>query len=241
MNPAQPPQRPLKALSSMATKALLKDLCGEFAPSQAWPLEIESTGGVDAAKRVAAGEAVDLVLLASDAIDRLMSAQQVMPHSRGDWVLSSVAMATPASAPRPDIHDEASLKAAVAAAPSIGYSTGPSGVYLEQLFARWGMSEAVKAKLVVPPPGTPVGALIASGQVALGFQQRSELIHLQGITVLGDLPSDVAYTTIFSSALGLSLAQDPQRLAAAQAWQQHLMSSATTEAKRRHGMQPVTP
>lgn len=223
----------------MATKALLHDLCTEAGEIGGWSLSVESIGGVDAAKRVAAGEVVDLVLLASDAIDRLMAAGQVMPQSRGDWVLSSVAMAVPAAAPRPDIHNEATLQAAVAAAASVGYSTGPSGAYLEQLFARWGMSDAVKAKLVVPPPGTPVGALIASGQVALGFQQRSELVHLQGITLLGDLPSDVAYTTIFSSALGASLAQDPQRLAAARAWQQHLMSAATEAAKRRHGMLPA--
>lgn len=222
----------------MATKALLQDLSAAFSAASGIAVEVESTGGVDAAKRVANGEKVDLILLASDAIDRLMANGQAMPASRGDWVLSSVAMAVPAGAPKLRITDEASLRAAVEAASSIGYSTGPSGSYLERLFQSWGLTEAVKAKLVVPAPGVPVGALIAKGQVSLGFQQRSELTGLAGITLLGDLPEDIAYTTIFSSALGLALAHDPERQRATQMWQAFLMSPQTAEVKRRHGMQP---
>lgn len=239
MSPLTFANQPLQGLSSMATKALLHDLTQAFTAHSGMAVKVESTGGVDAAKRVAAGEAIDLVLIASDAIDRLMAAQQVLPNSRVDWVQSDIAMAVRDGDPAPAIHDEASLKAAVAAARSLGYSTGPSGAYLEQLFERWGLTEVVRAKLVVPPPGVPVGALIAQGEVALGFQQRSELVNLPGLQVLGDLPSDVAYTTTFSSALGLHLAQDPQRLAAVQAWQTFLASEATASAKQRHGMRAL--
>ncbi|MEY2781376.1 MAG: hypothetical protein RL307_1080 [Pseudomonadota bacterium] len=232
--------QPLRALSSMATKALLKDLCAEFVQQSGMALELESTGGVDAAKRVAAGEPVDLVLLASDAIDRLMNAGQVLAQSRGDWVLSSIAMAVPSDQPTPDIHDEASLRVAVQRATRIAYSTGPSGNYLELLFERWGLTAEVKAKLVVPPPGVPVGSLIASGEVTLGFQQRSELVSLKGIHLLGDLPADVAHTTIFSSALGLHLSQSPERQQAVRQWQTFLMSDATAQVKLRHGMRALS-
>ena len=233
-------EQPLRALSSMATKALLQDLCDEFVQQNGIALNLESTGGVDAAKRVAAGEAVDLVLLASDAIDRLLSAGQVLAQSRGDWVLSSIAMAVPSDHPAPDIHDQASLRAAVEQAARIAYSTGPSGSYLEQLFERWGLAAEVKAKLVIPPPGVPVGSLIASGEATLGFQQRSELVNLKGINVLGDLPADVAHTTIFSSALGLHLSQLPERQQAVRQWQAFLMSDATAQVKLRHGMRPLS-
>lgn len=232
--------RPLRALSSMATKALLNDLCEDFVRQHGFALDLESTGGVDAAKRVASGEEVDLVLLASDAIERLMAAGQVMAHSRGDWVLSSIAMAVPSGHAHPDIRDEASLRAAVQQASRIGYSTGPSGNYLEQLFERWGLAGEVKAKLVVPAPGVPVGKLIANAEVTLGFQQRSELVNLKGIDLLGDLPTDVAYTTVFSSALGLHLGQSPERLAAVRQWQSFLTSDATAQAKLRHGMRPLS-
>ncbi len=55
----------------------------------------------------------------------------------------------------------------------------------EKLFARWGILEQIRGRIMVPPPGVPVGSLVASGQVALGFQQLSELRNLDGITVLG--------------------------------------------------------
>ena len=67
------------------------------------------------------------------------------------------------------------------AAPTVGYSTGPSGVALIQLFERWGIAEGSAGRLVQAPPGVPVGALVARGEVALGFQQLTELMHLQGI------------------------------------------------------------
>ncbi len=57
------------------------------------------------------------------------------------------------------------------AAPSLSYSTGPSGVYLEKLFKHWEILEEIRPRIVVPPPGVPVGALVAEGRVALGFQQ----------------------------------------------------------------------
>src|SRR5690606_37393516 len=100
-----------------------------------------------------------------------------------------------AGAPRPDIGTGDALRAAVLAAPSIGYSTGPSGVALQALFARWGIADEVKQRTVQAPPGVPVGTLIARGEVALGFQQRSELIHVEGIDILGPLPADIAIDT----------------------------------------------
>jgi molybdate transport system substrate-binding protein len=226
----------LRGISSMATKALLADLTQAYLAQTGVTLQIESVGGVDAAKRVQAGEALDVVLLASDAIDRLMAAGVVQPGSRSDWVRSPVAVAVPAGAARPDLSNEAAVKAAVLASPTLSYSTGPSGVYLESLFARWGIADEVKARIVVPPPGTPVGALVARGQAALGFQQLSELIALPGIDVLGTLPADVAFITTFSAGVPQVIADDAARVASVNAFLKFLASPDVADVKRKHGM-----
>ena len=220
----------------MATKALLADLTQAYLAQTGVTLQIESVGGVDAAKRVQAGEALDVVLLASDAIDRLMAAGAVQPGSRSDWVRSPVAVAVPAGAARPDLSNEAAVKAAVLASPTLSYSTGPSGVYLEKLFERWGIADEVKARIVVPPPGTPVGALVASGKAALGFQQLSELIALPGIDVLGTLPADVAFITTFSAGVPQVIADDAARVASVHAFLKFLASLDVADVKRKHGM-----
>ena len=169
----------------MATRQLLADLVVAHQRQTGATWQVESVGGVDAAKRVAAGESFDLVLLASDAIDDLIRQGHLIQGSRVDWVLSSVVVAVPEGVPAPDISSEALLRQAVMQAPSLGISTGPSGNYVEKLIRGWGLGEWLEQRRVVPPPGTPVGALIAQGKVALGFQQRSEMVGLQGVQVLG--------------------------------------------------------
>lgn len=223
---------PLMGLSSMATRALLAELLDAWQAQGGAPVAMTSIGGVDAAKRVAAGEVVDVVVLASDAIDKLLAAGHLLAGSRVDLVHSAVAVAVPAGAAVPDIGSEAALKAAVLAAPTIGYSTGPSGTALLALFERWGISALVQAKLVQARAGVPVGSLVASGEVALGFQQRSELVGVAGIQLLGDLPAAVAINTIFSGAVAATCTR-PDVVRGLLAW---LAAPATAAAKQRHGM-----
>jgi len=125
----------------------------------------------------------------------------------------------------------------VLAARSIGVSTGPSGAALIRLFERWGIAPEVRGRTVTAPPGVPVGTLVGSGDVELGFQQLSELIHLGGIDVLGMLPPPIQIVTTFSAAVGAA-ARQPE---AARALLAFLASTATADAKRRHGMEPAEP
>jgi molybdate transport system substrate-binding protein len=232
-------KRILRGISSMATKSVLSQLTQSYHHLTGVTVEIESVGGVDAAKRIGQGENFDMVLLASDAIARLRDADRVIATSTHDWVQSDVAMAIPAGAATLSIHNEETLKAAVLSSPSISYSTGPSGVYLEKLFERWGVLEAIKARLVVPPPGIAVGSLVAKGEVALGFQQMSELISVSGIQILGKLPSDVAFITTFSAAIPCGLLGQDERIQDVQKFFQYLSSSPTADVKRQQGMSPL--
>ena len=225
----------LTGISSMATRALLADLLAHYPAADGCEPQMESVGGVDAAKRVLAGEAFDLVVLASDAIERLTAAGRVLPGSRVDLVHSGVAVAVPAGAALPAISTESDLRHAVLAARSIGTSTGPSGVQLAHLFERWGIAAQIQARTVVAPPGVPVGTLVARGEVELGFQQLSELIHQHGIQVLGPLPAAVQINTTFSAGV-CSASSQPQ---AARALIEFLASPQTSAAKLRFGMTPA--
>jgi len=137
-------------------------------------------------------------------------------------------VAVRADAPLPDVSSEAAVRAAVMNSPSVGYSTGPSGSYLVKLFERWG----IQPRLVQAPPGIGVATLVASGEAKLGFQQLSELVHADGIRVVGPLPREIQLDTIFTGAVCRGSRQPD----AAAAFLAYLASPLTAECKRRHGM-----
>ena len=225
----------LKGISSMATRQLLAELVADWQAQGGEPVDIESVGGVDAARRVHDGEAFDVVFLASGAIAGLEAAGRVLPGSRVDLMRSSTAVAVPAGAATPDISSEEAVRAAVLAASGIGYSTGPSGVALQALFARWGITEQVRPRLLQARPGVPVASLMASGEVALGFQQLSELLHVPGITVVGTLPQAIAIDTVFSAGVTAASA----RADAARRLLAFMAAPGAAMVKRRQGMEPV--
>jgi molybdate transport system substrate-binding protein len=216
----------------MATRQVLTDV------TDAWrhtggEVAFESVGGVEAAKRVQDGEKFDIVVLAAGALDKLVAAGRIVAASKTDLARSAVAIAVRAGAPRPAVDTEVALREAVLSAHTIGFSTGPSGVALQQLFERWGIAETIGPCVVQAPPGVPVASLITRGDVGLGFQQLSELMHLEGIDVIGPMPPGLEIVTTFSGGICTASTQ----AAAARALLDFIRSPAADEAKRRHGMQ----
>jgi molybdate transport system substrate-binding protein len=191
----------------MATKEVLEAMGSHFQYSASQTIATEAIGGVDAAKRVRAGESLDVVVLAAAVIDALIAEGHLVPGSRVDLVTSGIVVAVKQGADKPNLANADAVKQAVLAAKSIGYSTGPSGAYLERLFTQWGVFDQIKSRLVLAAPGIPVGSLVASGQAELGFQQYSELFKAPGVEVVAALPDDIQLITTFSAAISVHCAR----------------------------------
>lgn len=217
----------------MATRELLAEMVSLFERQSGQPVVSEAAGGVDVAKRVLAGEAVDVVVLASGAIDKLIADKKLLADSRVDLVKSGIAVAVKQGGATPDIGSEQSMKSAVQAARTLSYSTGPSGVYLEKMFERWGILETIRSRIVVPPPGVPVASLVAAGSVELGFQQLSELMNVPGVRVVGPLPPAIQSLTIFSGGVAANCGKP----SAARALLDFIASPAHSDLRLRQGME----
>ena len=225
----------IHVISSMATRRLLAELVARFEAMSTQAVSLESVGGVDAAARVAAGEPFDAVILAAEAIEALIAKDRVLAGSRVDLVHSEIAMAVRAGTPHHDVDTEDAVRRAVLAARSVGYSTGPSGSYLVDLFKRWNIAAGWQGRLVKAPAGTPVGSLVASGEIDLGFQQLSELIHVPGIEVIGTLPAAIRHVTTFSAGIAHT-STEPERVRALLAF---LAAPEADAIKRQNGMEPA--
>jgi len=226
---------PIKILTSMATKDALDGLVTEYPQAATQPIAIESVGGVKAADRVRAGEVLDVIVLAANVIDGLIAQGKVRAGTRHDFASSGVTVCVRAGAPKPDLRNADAVKSAVLAAKTVCYSTGPSGVYLEKLFEQWGITETIKSKLVIAPPGVAVGGLVAEGKGEIGFQQLSELIHIKGIDIAGGLPPDIQKRTTFSAGIPTTC----QNVEATQALLTFMVSPAAAATKRKNGMEPA--
>jgi len=225
----------ITGISSMAMRHVLAELGDAYEQQSGQPVAIVAVGGVDAARRVDDGEAFDFVVLAADVIEQLAAGARVHVGSRTDLARSALAIAVAAGATRPDVSSESAIRDAVLRARNIGHSTGPSGAHIVRLFERWGIADAIAMRIVQAPPGMPVGTLVARGDVEIGFQQLSELMHLPGIDVIGLLPEEIQVETLFSAAV-CTVSNYP---AAAKAWLSFLASPEADAAKRRHGMEPA--
>lgn len=225
----------LNVLSALATREAYLELIPRFEQVNGCKVTLTWAGTVDIIKRLGAGECFDLVIGSRNAIEEIVKLGKIAPGGLLDVAGSGIGVAVRRGAPRPDISSAESLKRAVLAAGTVGYSTGPSGVYLAGLFDRMGIAGDIKEKLRSVPSGGTISAIVASGEAEIGFQQISELVHAQGIDFLGPLPAEVQYVTVITAGIPIN-AREP---AAALALAQFLAGPGSKDSIVRSGLQAL--
>lgn len=188
--------------------------------------------------RLARGETADVVILDGHAADMLAASGIVRADSKVVLALSQVGMVVRAGAKVPDISTVDAFKRTLLAAQSVGYSDSGSGTYLSTvLFEKLGIADQIarkSRKVRGPPSGEPVAAVVARGEVEVGFQQVSELIHVPGVTFVGSLPAELQPGFTFAGTI-TTAARQPD---AAAALLRFLASSEAAAVKKKHGLAP---
>jgi molybdate transport system substrate-binding protein len=224
----------IRVLSTQATEEAYRELVPQFEKATGHKVTTVFTGTLGAQKRLADGESYDMIIMSSPSIDEQIKIGKVVAGSRVDIAKSGVGVGVPKGAPKPDISTTEALKKTLLAAKSIGYSTGPSGLYMTGLFEKLGLASQVKDKLRQTPTGVFVGTIIASREVEIGFQQVSELSNFPGVDYVGPLPADVQNTTVFSSGMIV----DAKEAEAAKTLVKFLTSAEAASAFKKRGMEP---
>ena len=199
----------MKVLCTNGVKSVMLDLFPAFERTSGTKLVITwgSTNGL--MKELETGASGDLAILTAETIDDLIKRGKVVAGSRVDLARSGIGIAVRKGASKPDIGTPDALKHALLAAKSVAHSkTGLSGIYFPTVLARLGIADAMKSKIVMPEPGTPVGELIAKGEAEIGVQQISELLPVAGIDIVGPLPAELQKISTFSAGL-FTGAKDP--------------------------------
>jgi molybdate transport system substrate-binding protein len=182
---------------------------------------------------LARSEPVDLVIMAGGGLDRLIGEGRIAAGSRVDLARSGIGVAVRAGAHRPDLSSAEALIRALRQAKSIAHSSSASGIYLEGLFQRLGLADALGDR-IRQIQGEPVGAVVARGEAEIGFQQVSELLPVPGIDFVGPLPAEIQQITVFASGIAAG-ACEPD---AARALIAYITAPAAAPIIRQSGMEP---
>ena len=189
--------------------------------------------------RLARGEPADVVILDDASADDLGRRGLVQPETKVELARSQIGMVVRAGAPKPDIGSVDAFRQVLLAAQSIGYSDSTSGTYLATtLFAKLGVADQVmpkSRKVRGPPSGEPVAAVVARGEVEIGFQQVSELLHVPGVTLVGAIPAELQPRFAYSAAL-TAASKEPD---AARALIRFLASPEAAATITRAGLAPT--
>ena len=225
----------INVISTQATQEAYLELAPQFERLSGHKVKTVFNGTLNVQKRLADGEPYDLVIMAGPAIDEQIKLGKALAGSRVDFAKSGTGVAVRKGTAKPDISSADALKKTLLAAKSIGYSTGPSGLYMLGVFEKLGIAEQVKAKLKQTPSGVFVGTLIANGEAEVGFQQISELMHFAGIDYVGPLPGELQRMTVFSAGIHSGARQGD----AARALVKFLTAPAAAPVIRKHGLEPA--
>jgi len=225
----------MEILCTNGVKSVMVDLVPAFERTSGTKVMITWGATNSLLKDLEGGAGGDLAILTAEAIDDLMSGGRVVAGSRVDLARSGIGVAVRKGAKRPDIASPEALKRALLAAKSVAHSkSGMSGIYFPTVLARLGIADAMKAKIVIPDPGTPIGEVVAKGDAEIGIQQISELLPVAGIDIVGPLPAALQKITTFSAGV-LTAAKEPDAAAA-------LLKFVAAEAPRllkQKGLEPA--
>ncbi len=229
-------QSPVSILAPAAFASALDVLAKDYEPglvSVAYgPAAGPAPDGITS--RLQAGASCDFVILPHVLAQAELSAGRLV-GSPVQIFASTVAFCVPEGSERPDLSTEAGLWRALADAPSIGLSAAGSGKFFHDvLVPRSGQGSALEEKLRIIAD-RPVGNAVAEGFVALGFQQKAELLEAKGIELIDDL------TEIARNDTWLVLAQCSGSAAAATKLPlvEHILSEHGRRILTAHGLLPA--
>jgi molybdate transport system substrate-binding protein len=221
----------IKVLSTTAMKTVLEELAPAFERLTGNRLNVTLGPSLRLEKQLAEGESADLAIVSASGAHELVASGKMVAGSVVAIAKSSIGVAVPSGAAKPDISTVEGFKRAMLDARSIACSKpvggGQSGVHLAKVFDRLGIADAMQAKAKYGTGGEAglTGLLVLRGEADIGIQQMAELMAVSGIDVVGPLPPEIQMVTPFVAGI-------PANASHAEAGRAVIGFLTTPEAKR---------
>ena len=191
----------IRVLSAGAVEPGIRAAAAAYTKQSGNPVKITFNTAPEIRKRVAGGEAFDVVIAPPAALDEFSSAGKIAAD-RVDLGRVGMGVAVRPGAESPDISSTEAFKRAVLQADSIVFNRASSGIYLENLFKKMGIYDQILPKTTrYPDAGAVVEHVFKGKGRELGFSPVTEiLIHRdKGLKFVGPLPAEIQNYTAYSA------------------------------------------
>ena len=126
----------LKILSAGAVKSGVAQVAKEFERASGTRVTVEFNTAPELRKRIAAGEAADVVVAPPAAMDEFQKLGKIDAGTRGFVGRSRMGVVVHAGAPAPDVSDTAAFRRTLASASAVVYNKASSGIYSAKLMEK---------------------------------------------------------------------------------------------------------
>jgi molybdate transport system substrate-binding protein len=217
----------IRVLSGGAVKAALTDLADAWGKETGHRAAITYATTGASMQKIAAGEPVDVIILAVEAIEQLAGKGTVVAGTTTDIARVGIGVAVREGAPKPDISTPEAVKQTMLRAKSVAYMDptkgGTSGIHFTKVLEQMGIAAAVKPKAVLVETGF-AAERVATGEAEIVVHQISEILPVKGVVLVGPLPREIQKVTVYTAAVAAkSAAQDSAKA---------FIASLTTPAAR---------
>ena len=189
----------IRVLSGGAAKALVEPLAQSFKSVSAHLALVEFQPMGPLTERLARGEAIDMVIITSDVLERLEHDGK-LPRGIGRPIARvGVGVAVNEKAAVPDISNADAFRRTVLAAKSLVYidpAVGTSGKHVAAVLEKLGIAEQMKSRTTLLKGGYVVEP-VGRGEIELGIHQISEIMPVKGIRLVGPLPEELQKYTVY--------------------------------------------
>jgi molybdate transport system substrate-binding protein len=224
----------LKIFGSRVTRMIMADIGPQFAQATGYTPVVVTDVAAVMKRRIEQGEPFDLAVLVNFQTEALIKAGRLAADSRADVMRAGIGVAVQRGAPKPDIGTVEAFKRALLDAKSITYlKEGASTLYLDRLFARLGIADALAPKTIKPDTES-VSERVAAGEVELGLIVIPNILSVPGAELVGPIPAEVQSYIVFTAAVS---AQSPHAQAA-RALIKLMTSPAVVPVIKAKGMEP---
>lgn len=224
----------VRVIASNGIKAVLEEMLPKAEAAVGKTVAIDYNSSSAQVDRIEKGADFDVAILTTDTLEDLINKGKIVPGSRTDLARAGIGVGIRKGAAKPDISTGPAMKKALLAAKAVTYAQdGASRVHVEQMFGRLGIMQEMMPKIRLEQGSVKSAALVAQGHADMILTLISEILPIEGVSLVGPLPAEYQYYVQFAAGMGVKA----KHVDAGKALVQYLASPAMTATLAAKGME----